>query len=88
MLLELTGNPASKQSTHMPRPCIPLGPPVSQTGSQLPGVKQGDPLAPVLFAMGFHDLVDELNRKFPALRQLWRLDDGALYGPPKVFTPP
>ena len=40
------------------------------------GVQQGDPLAPLLFSVGLHGVVDELVDKFPELRHLFFFDDG------------
>ena len=43
------------------------------------GVQQGDPLAPVLFSVGLHMVVEQLLA-IPEIRQLWFLDDGLLRG--------
>ena len=40
------------------------------------GVQQGDPLAPLLFSVGLHGVVDELVDEFPELRHLFFFDDG------------
>jgi hypothetical protein len=51
---------------------------VSQTG-----VHQGDPLGPLLFALGLHSLVLRLALEVPDLiLQAWYLDDGLLAGSP------
>ena len=43
------------------------------------GVQQGDPLAPVLFSVGLHKVIEQLLA-VPEIRQLWFLDDGILRG--------
>ena len=43
------------------------------------GVQQGDPLAPLLFSVGLHLVLEELLA-IPELRQIWFLDDGILRG--------
>ena len=48
------------------------------------GVQQGDPLAPVLFALTLHRAVETLD-SIPDLRQLWYLDDGILFGSPQTI---
>ena len=40
------------------------------------GVQQGDPLAPLLFAVGLHSAIEEVREKLPELRELFFLDDG------------
>ena len=44
------------------------------------GVQQGDPLAPLLFSVGLHGVIDEAVETFPELRQLFFLDDGICKG--------
>ena len=43
------------------------------------GVQQGDPLAPALFALGVHAVLEQLSDN-PAIRQIWFLADGILRG--------
>ena len=43
------------------------------------GVQQGDPLAPLLFSVGLHAVVEKLAT-IPELKQLWFLEDGILRG--------
>ena len=43
------------------------------------GVQQGDPLAPLLFSVGLHAVVEKIAT-IPELKQLWFLDDGVLRG--------
>ena len=43
------------------------------------GVQQGDPLAPVLFSVGLHKVIEQLLA-IPEIRQLWFLDDGVIRG--------
>ena len=44
------------------------------------GVQQGDPLAPLLFSVGLHGVIDEAVETFPEPRQLFFLDDGVCKG--------
>jgi hypothetical protein len=41
-------------------------------------------LAPALFSVAIHDVLEELSREHPGLCQVWYLDDGVLYGPPEI----
>ena len=45
------------------------------------GVQQGDPLGPLLFAMGLQPIVEQIQRECPnLLMNAWYLDDGTLVG--------
>ena len=45
------------------------------------GVQQGDPLAPLLFAITIHSIIVALKNQFPDLAcNVWYLDDGSLVG--------
>lgn len=45
------------------------------------GVQQGDPLGPLLFAMGLHPIVETIQRECPSLlMNAWYLDDGTIVG--------
>ena len=49
------------------------------------GVKRGDPLAPILFAIGIQGAISRVAAKFPSSLKLWAyLDDVTLAGEPKV----
>ena len=51
-------------------------------GSQVfPGVQQGDPLGPLLFALGIHPMILRMNAECNLLLNAWYLDDGTLVGP-------
>ena len=50
------------------------------------GVQQGDPLAPALFSLGLHGVIEQLSA-IPALRQMWFLDDGLLRGRSQQVLP-
>ena len=43
------------------------------------GVQQGDPLAPALFSLGLHCVIEQLIAN-EGIRQMWFLDDGMLRG--------
>ena len=43
------------------------------------GVQQGDPLAPMLFSVGIHAVIEELLT-VPELNEIWFLDDGVCRG--------
>ena len=43
------------------------------------GVQQGDPLAPLLFAVGLHAIIERLQT-LPGIKQMWFLDDGIIKG--------
>ena len=45
------------------------------------GVQQGDPLGPLLFSAGIHEVVSSCNVNFPEVWGCWYLDDGSLVGP-------
>lgn len=45
------------------------------------GVKQGDPMGALLFALGIHDLVSHLNDDLPAVQVFAYLDDLTMVGP-------
>ena len=42
------------------------------------GVQQGDPLGPLLFCLGWHDVIQALPSSLQV--NLWYLDDGHLVG--------
>lgn len=44
------------------------------------GVQQGDPLGPLLFSAGIHEVVSSCNVNFPEVWGCWYLDDGSLVG--------
>src|SRR6185437_8855723 len=44
------------------------------------GVLQGDPMGPLLFAIGLQRVLEKLAGRFPMLTQLWYLDDGSIRG--------
>jgi len=46
------------------------------------GVQQGDPCAPALFSAGIHGALEDIAHRYPVIRQVWYLDDDALFGPP------
>ena len=46
------------------------------------GVKQGDPLGPLLFAAGLQDILSSLHVQFPGVTVLAYLDDITIFGPP------
>ena len=49
------------------------------------GVKQGDPMTPILFAIGIHGAIAKVAAKFPGTLKVWAyLDDVTLAGEPKV----
>ena len=50
------------------------------------GVRQGDPLGPLFFAVGIQSMVQQLHRKFPAIHGLFYLDDGTLVGPRSALS--
>ena len=50
------------------------------TSSQ--GVRQGDPLGPILFALGIHDIIQNLARKYPKVTIRAYLDDITIVGEP------
>ena len=52
----------------------------SQVLSCTNGVQQGEPLSPLLFALGINDVISSLG-SMPGLDQIWYLDDGFLHGP-------
>ncbi|XP_065317081.1 uncharacterized protein LOC135925625 [Gordionus sp. m RMFG-2023] len=44
------------------------------------GIQQGDPLGPLLFTIGIHDLIKNLKSDFKLDLNLWYLDDGSFGG--------
>ncbi|XP_065315162.1 uncharacterized protein LOC135924043 [Gordionus sp. m RMFG-2023] len=44
------------------------------------GIQQGDPLGPLLFTIGIHDLIKNLKTNFQLDLNLWYLDDGSFGG--------
>ncbi len=45
------------------------------------GVKQGDPLGPLSFALALYPIVERIKREVPDLQiNAWYLDDGTLVG--------
>jgi hypothetical protein len=51
------------------------------------GVHQGDPLAPLLFSLTLHPVVQQLEEQVPNLSQnSWFLDDGVLVGTQEALT--
>ena len=48
------------------------------------GVQQGDPLGPLLFAAGIHDVIESLIGH-DSFYQTWYLDDGLLVGPAPII---
>jgi hypothetical protein len=46
------------------------------------GVKQGDPLGPLLFAAGLQDILKSLHTRIPGVTVLAYLDDITIFGPP------
>ncbi|XP_065315305.1 uncharacterized protein LOC135924185 [Gordionus sp. m RMFG-2023] len=44
------------------------------------GIQQGDPLGPLLFTIGIHDLIKNLKSNFQLDLNLWYLDDGSFGG--------
>ena len=49
------------------------------------GVKQGDPMAPILFAIGIHGAIAKVAAKFPGTLKVWAsLDNVTFAGEPKV----
>jgi len=45
------------------------------------GVQQGDPLGPLLFALGLHSVVTRIHRECNLSLMAWYLDDGTIIGP-------
>ena len=50
------------------------------------GVKQGDPLGPLLFAAGLQDVLTRLHSRLPGVTILAYLDDITLIGPPALVA--
>jgi len=44
------------------------------------GVQQGDPLGPLLFAAGLHEVISTIANDNPAAWCVWYLDDGTIVG--------
>ncbi|CAK9302743.1 unnamed protein product [Gordionus sp. m RMFG-2023] len=47
------------------------------------GIQQGDPLGPLIFSLGIHNLVHCLKSSFNLDLNIWYLDDGTICGPSK-----
>ena len=44
------------------------------------GVQQGDPLGPMLFSAGIHEVILDVAKRWPSGWHIWYLDDGSIVG--------
>ena len=44
------------------------------------GVQQGDPMGPLLFAAGIHNVISKVAAEYPGEWCIWYLDDGTVIG--------
>ena len=44
------------------------------------GIQQGDPMGPLLFAAGIHEIISKVAAEYPGAWSIWYLDDGTIVG--------